>query len=61
MPERIAVDSLDKDNRTWAKAYVARLEARLEEERGHAPADAAMIAYLEAEIATYTELLERAD
>lgn len=60
MPERIEVESLDRDNRKWAEAYLSRLRTRLAEEQAHEPADTAMLAYLHAEIATYTELLDRA-
>jgi hypothetical protein len=53
------VDSLDKDNLGWTKAYVAGLTERVAREQAAAQPDFVMIAYLKREIATYQELLDR--
>ncbi len=55
----IDVDALHRDNRGWAKKYVAGLQERLVREAAAEPPDADMVAYLERELVTYGELLGR--
>ena len=59
--EAIAVDSLDKENRTWTVKYLDGLRERLNNEQAAAQPDFVMISYIKREIATYQELLDRTD
>ena len=59
MVDPIDIDELDKENRGWTVNYVAGIKERLAAEEAAEAPDAAMIAYLKQEVATYEELLER--
>lgn len=55
----IPCDDLDKENRSWTEKYVEQTRAKLEAERADTQADPRWIKYLEREVASYQELLDR--
>lgn len=59
--EAIALDELDKENRGWAKSYVATMRERLATEQAAPQPDFVMIAYIKKEIAAYQDLLDRTE
>lgn len=53
------IDELDKDNLGWTKKYLGGLTERLGREQAAPAPDAVMIGYLQGEVATYQELVDR--